>query len=584
MRRAGAFSVALLLASCAPAVVAPTAPPDAGRRLAARHGVVSSANPLASEAGLAMLEAGGNAVDAAVATAFAIGVVEPQMSGLGGSGAALVWMQANGHADYLDFYAAQNIEAFRAKPEAAVSGRPRPGDLRIVGVPGNVAGLLALHEKYGRLTRAQVMAPAIRLAADGFPINQVLAQFIEEDSVKLHRFDASWRLMWPDGHALEPGDRFRNPELAAALRTVAEQGRAGFYEGALARKVIDAMNAGGHPVRASDFASYRVRWMRPLCADYRGRSVLSAPPPQTGSQVLHTLELLAPHDPKALGLPTRSASAFDLLASSLRVGMADNRGNDDPEWRAVPAAGRVSAAFAASRSSLVGAGRAPRAIEAVDATPFDDAPPSATCAAYGPYGPATAPATGGPDDILNDGTQAETTHMSVVDADGNAVALTQTNSSTFGSGANVSGFFLNDSGYLFTPESLEATSPVPWRTRTSTISPTIVLEDGRVRMVVGAPGSGRIPTAIAQTMVYVLDYGMDPLEAVRMPRMFPSAANPSVQLEIGYDAAVLEQVRAMGYEPVALSSGYARIYMVVRVNGEWVGVADPRHNGEVRGY
>ncbi|MGD8278471.1 MAG: gamma-glutamyltransferase [Gemmatimonadota bacterium] len=582
MRSASAFAVAWL-AGCAPAMVATTAPPDAGRRLAAEHAMVSSANPLASEAGLAMLEAGGNAVDAAVATAFAIGVVEPQMSGLGGGGSALVWMQETGRAEYLDFYAAQNIEAFRAKPDAAVTGRPRPGDLRIVAVPGNVAGLLALHEKHGRLTRAQVVAPAIRLADGGFPVNQVLAQFIEQDSAKLHRFDASSRLMWPDGNALAPGARFRNPELAASLRTVADRGRPGFYEGELARKVVGAMNAGGHPVRVSDFAGYRVRWMRPLCADYRGRAVLSAPPPQTGSQVLHTLELIEPHDPVSLGLPTRSASAFDLLASVLRVGMADNRGNDDPAWTPVPAAGRVSAGFAASRSALVGAGRVPHAIEAADAARFDDAPPAAACAAYEPYGPAPAVAAGAPSDPLNDDAGAETTHISVVDADGNAVALTQTNSSTFGSGANVSGFFLNDSGYLFSPQSLQATAPVPWRTRTSTISPTIVLEDGRVRMVVGAPGSGRIPTAIAQTMVYVLDYGMDPMAAVRMPRMFPSATNPSVQLEIGYDAEVLEQVRSMGYEPAALSSGYARIYMVVRVGDEWVGVADPRHNGEVRG-
>ena len=185
-------------------------------------------------------------------------------------------------------------------------------------------------------------------------------------------------------------------------------------------------------------------------------------------------------------------------------------------------------------------GSAPRAIQAEDAARFDDAPPPAACVAYDPYGPAPAVSTGTLRDALNEDAGAETTHISVVDADGNAVALTQTNSSTFGSGANVSGFFLNDSGYQFTPESLQATSPVPWRTRTSTISPTIVLEDGRVRMVIGAPGSGRIPTAILQTMVYVLDYGMDPMEAVRMPRMFPSATNPSVQLEIGYDAGVLE--------------------------------------------
>jgi gamma-glutamyltranspeptidase/glutathione hydrolase len=178
----------------------------------------------------------------------------------------------------------------------------------------------------------------------------------------------------------------------------------------------------------------------------------------------------------------------------------------------------------------------------------------------------------------------ETTHISVVDNAGNAVALTQTNSTTFGSGANVAGFFLNDSGYRFTPESARQPARDGWRTRTSTIAPTIVLEGDRAHMVVGAPGGGRIPPAILQAMVYTLDYGLDPLEAIRMPRMFPSPSNVTVQLETGFSADVLERARAMGYEPAPPGGGYARLYMIVRREGRWIGVADPRHNGEVRGW
>jgi gamma-glutamyltranspeptidase/glutathione hydrolase len=177
----------------------------------------------------------------------------------------------------------------------------------------------------------------------------------------------------------------------------------------------------------------------------------------------------------------------------------------------------------------------------------------------------------------------ETTHISVVDGEGNAVALTQTNSTTFGSGAWVSGFFLNDSGFRFT-DANSAGGSSPWRTRTSTIAPTIVLENSRVRMVTGAPGSGRIPTEIVQTLVYVLDYGMDPLEALRMPRIFPSAGNPNVQLEHGFTPELLSAVRAMGYEPQAQSSSYARLYMIVRDGDRWIAVADPRHDGQPRGY
>ena len=178
----------------------------------------------------------------------------------------------------------------------------------------------------------------------------------------------------------------------------------------------------------------------------------------------------------------------------------------------------------------------------------------------------------------------ETTHLSVVDADGSAVSLSQTNSTIFGSGAWVAGFFLNDSGYRFQSDSSTMGGSSTWRTRTSTIAPTIVLENGRVRMVTGAPGSGRIPTEIAQTMVYVLDYGMDPIDALRMPRIYPAATSARVQLEHGFSPALLAAVRAMGYDPSAEGASHARLYMIVRSGDRWIAVSDPRHDGEPRGY
>ena len=343
-----ATTASLLLLGCSSyaATVSETAAPDLGKRLVAEQAAVSSANPLASEAGLEVLLAGGNAVDAAVATAFAVGVVEPQMSGLGGGGSALVWMQGDGHADYLDFYASQPVQAFRTLEDPAV-GATTP--LRIVGVPGDVAGLLALQERYGRLTRAQVMAPAIRLAQSGFPVNQILAQMIARDSVKLQQTAAGSDLLWPGGRPLGPGERIVNPELAASLRYVSQLGHAGFYQGQLARRVVAAMNAGGHPGTAEQFARYEPRWRRPLCAMYRGRVVLSAPPPQTGMQVIHTLKLLESYDLPSLGLPTRSAQAFDVMASALRNGMPLVGMNGDPSWANVPAVGVISDEFAAER-------------------------------------------------------------------------------------------------------------------------------------------------------------------------------------------------------------------------------------------
>ncbi len=585
-------------------------PADAGRRVEGANGVVASANALASEAGIAMLRAGGNAVDAAVATAFAIGVVEPQMSGLGGGGVANVWLQREKQSVYLDFYSSQPVDAWRghtgpaAVPvpageavglQGAAGSAPRePGDLRIVAIPGEVAGLLTLHGKYGSLPLATVMAPAIRLADEGFPVGQILAGFVASAEEKVRPFPEAHALLFPGGKPLQPGQILRNPVLAESLRRVASGGRRGFDEGPTAESLVAALNAGGHPARLQDLSAFEPQWRRPLCTDYRGYTVLSAPPPESGMQVLHGLELLEPLDLKAMGLPTRSAVAFDALVSAMRAGQSVSRANGDPDWVEVPARGIVSEAFAKTRRALVGAPTAPASVEPADARPFDRAVAPGACALYDSY-PAAPAVSGQPEsstpshDFDAAGERAgedtgETTHLSVVDKDGNAVALTQTNSSVWGSGGFAAGFFLNDSGFRFTDQNISAPSRRPWRIRQTTISPTIVLKGSAVDLVIGAPGGGRIPTEVLQVMVYILDYGLDPLEAVRMPRIFPSAGNTRVQLAHGFPPQLLQEIRARGYEPLAESAGYARLYLVKRMGGTWVGVSDPQHDGQPRAY
>jgi gamma-glutamyltranspeptidase/glutathione hydrolase len=585
-------------------------PVDRQNRVEAKNGVVSSANALASEAGIAMLRAGGNAVDAAVATAFAIGVVEPQMSGLGGSGVATIWFQGEKKVSFLDFYAAQPADAWRGHTEPAVSAPPaaaaaapipemagfeprKPGDLKGVAIPGEVAGLLTLHEKYGKLTLATVMAPAITLAEEGFPVGQILAGFIAGAEARMKPFPEAFALMFPDGKPLQPGQILRNPVLAASMRRVAIDGRKGFYEGPTAEALIKALNAGGHPARLEDLRGFEPQWKRPMCTDYRGYTVLSAPPPESGMQVIHGLEMLEPLNLKAMGLPTESAAAFDALVSAMRAGQATARSNGDPNWVQVPARGIASAEFAASRRALIGAPTAPPAVAPADAKPFDRAVPPGSCGLYDPYpsAPAVTGGTGEPQAAWFDafGERAgealgETTHMSVVDKDGNAVALTQTNSSVWGSAGFAAGFFLNDSGFRFSDQSVNAPSKSRWRIRQTTISPTIVLKGARVDLVIGAPGGGRIPTEVLQVMVYILDYGLDPLDAVTMPRIYPTAGNTRVQLAHGFTPQFLKDIRARGYEPLAESAGYARLYLVARRGGKWVGVADPQHDGQPRGY
>lgn len=570
-----------------------TLAPDLGHRLEAAHAVVTSAHPRASEAGVEMLRRGGNAVDAAVATAFTVSVGEPQMSGMGGGGSMLIWLQKEGRAEYVDFYSAQRPSSWRGL-SASDPGRR---ELRGVAIPGEVAGLLEAHERYGKLTREEVMAPAIRLAEEGFPVNQILAQMIRVDSAKLSRYPTSRAAFFPEGHALGPGDILRQPELAATLRAVAAGGRAAFYEGPIAATLVRELNAGGHPATVADLAAFRPQWKRPLCGDYRGLAVLSAPPPQTGHQVIHTLELLEPYDLGSLGLPTQSARAFDVLTSAMRVGLSVARYGEDPRWREAPVVGATSSGYAESRRGAVGSGRAAERVQAEDPAPYEGATPAAVCAPLEPYsGASAASAAGSAAAAFQDWSAAqgepggETTHLSVVDADGNAVALTQTNSSTFGIGErSAAGFMLNDSGIDFARDTVLAgiaarSGSGEFWTRRSTIAPTIVLRDGKVAMVVGAPGGGRIPTEIVQNMVYVLDYGLDPLAALRLPRIFPSAANSLVQLEHGFPARVLGEIRGMGYGPAPESFGYARLYMITRSGNSWIGVSDPRHDGEVRGY
>ncbi len=569
---------ALALAACHNAPAAErTLAPDLGRRLVADHGMVTSASPYASEAGLEILRQGGNAVDAAVATAFAIGVAEPEMSGVGGSGAMVIWTQSAHKVDFLDFYAAQPTARFKA---ANAIGRDSTTPLRIVGIPGNVAGLLAAHEKYGKLPRATVMAPAIRLAAEGYPMYQVLADFIAMDSAALKRDPVARSLFWPGGHILGMGDHYANPALAAVLRRIAEQGRDGFYKGETARAVVARMNEGGHPATLDDFAAYQPNWRRPLCTDYRGEVVLSAPPPEGGMQVLTSLSLLERFDMKSLGLPTSSPRAFDAMTSAMRIAQASARVNSDPRWQMVPARGMISDAFAAQWADVVGTGHAADTIRPRDARAYDAATPAA-CAPYDPY-PAAAAAAEQEGPLHPAG--GETTHIAVVDNDGNAVSVTVTNSSAFGSRAAVLGFFLNDSGWLFRQADFARTDAPAWRTRITTIAPSIFLRDGRVQMVVGSPGGGRIPLAMLQVISYVVDYGLDPLEAVRMPRIYPTAQSTRVEIENGFEPSLLAGIRAMGYEPIPQGFGYARLYLIVRVGNHWVGAADPRHDGEVRGY
>lgn len=541
-----------------------TLPPDLGQRLVTQQAMVSSARPSASKIGAGIMKKGGNAVDAAVATAFAVSVEEPEMSGLGGGGCMVVWLNEKKEAVFIDFYASKRAQTYKD-----ITKKDKKGlDLLSVAIPGYVAGLLYAQKKYGNLTRQEVMQPAIELAKKGFPMYKSLARYIKEDATKLERYRGA-SLYLPDGEPYPIGKIFKQITLAKTLELIAENGSSAFYDGALTDDMIEVMNEGGNPVTRVDFRDYKVRInKKPLTSTYKKWIVLSAPPPQTGMEIIEGLNLLEPFNMKKIGLPTRSDSAFKILTTVLRAGRADDDYIEDSRWKNVPAQILTSKQYAKQRASSIFQFPVPHSMDPGDLSKFKSSVHSNS------YREKT----------IND---HNTTSISVVDPEGNAVALTQTNSSLFGSGAWVNGFFLNNSGYNFAgtqPDSSFETQS-EYRTRRSTIAPTIILSpDSTVKLVIGAPGGGRIPTAIVSNIVYNLDYDMDPRAAVRMPRIYPFVNSPIVQIETGFSGSVLNSARKIGYKFSTSYPSKARIYVIKKSNGYWIGAADPRHEGGVAGY
>lgn len=548
-----------------------------GQRGVATHGMVTAAHPLASEAGIEMLRRGGNAVDAAVAAGFVIGVVEPMMSGIGGSGSMLIWDADRGRAEYLDFYASAPAGAY---PGMDIRKHPA----RLVAVPGAVKGLLEAHERFGVLSREEVMAPAIRLAREGFPVSPLLARTIADDSIKLTRPGRAQEIFWPDMRPLRAGELLVQPELAATLERISHQGARGFYEGPVADEIVRVLAEGENPITTDDLVDYEPIWRRPVCGTFRGHVVLSSPPPQGGMQVVETLHLLDRSNLADEGWPVTEVAAFHTLASALRIGIADRQTFlGDPERSAIPAAGLTSPEYANERMipAVV-----PDRVTAGDPWDEDALPPSEACAPFDPVGPASGPRSAA-GSAGSDTRGGETTHLSVVDSHGNAVALTLTQGAYFGSGIWAAGTFLNNAMSIFSSADKGPNQIRPGARPTSTTTPTILLRDGEVQMVVGSPGGGRIPPAVVQSIVYVLEYGLDPLDALRMPRMQPQASTRKVELEQGFTGAVLGEANAMDYEIEVyppLSLYFGGVHLIVRRDGQWIGAADPRRDGQVRGY
>ncbi len=537
-----------------------------------------------------MLDAGGTAVDAAVATGFALHVLEPMMSGPGGGGSMTLWDPTTETADFVDFYASAGADpdhGLNAVPDSVLQKNRE----RIAAVPGSVAGLLSAHRKYGALSRERVLAPAIRLAREGFPVHPLFARIIDNYEHRLTYDEDAAAIFYPDGKPLQAGDHLERPKLARTLERIADEGRDGFYEGPVARALVDQLQAGGNPLTMADFANFEARWRKPLCGTYGSYTVLSATPSLNGAEVIETLNLLDPYDLPTLGLPARNQEALGRVVDAIRLARADRlRWIGDPDETGVPAVGLASPAFADQRRAHIG-GPVPDSLGAGNPWPLEESGRPDACGALGSFPPTSLPRPE-PAAVETDTTSppgGHTTHISVVDAEGRAVSLTETMGLYFGSAVYENGVFLNSAALNFTSpdERPVANRRAGRRTPRSSTAPTLLLEDDQVRLVVGSPGSGRIPAAIVHMAVYTLDYGLDPATAVQMPRVYPLVDTSVVRIEGGVAAPALAALRDRGYDletyaPFDLYFG--GVHMVyVNDEGRRIGVADPRRYGTARG-
>ena len=512
--------------------------------------MIVAPQPLAAEAGLQVLAEGGTAVDAAVACAFVQGVVDPQMCGIGGCCVMAVHTPANGETRVLEFYARAGslvrpdqweklfIREAADRYGYVLEGWVNDAGYQAVGVPGTVAGLAEAHTRYGKLPWARLLEPAIAAARDGFAVNGNLygawTGWDSPDTVRMRDrislTPASREQYTRDGDLLQPGDLIRSSEYAATLERLAREGASDFYEGETADRIArDFAEHGGHITR-EDLASFRVRVAEPVRGDYRGRAIEAAGPPAGGMTLLQMLNYLEGFDLAAAGWP--SAEAARRRVEAMAWAFEDREKHlADPEFAEVPVERLTDKQYAAAAR--------------------------------------TAHDTG-------------TTHVCVIDGGGTAVSLTHTLGSSSGVVTPGLGFTYNNYMNCFDPRPGRVNSLAPGKTRITMMVPALVFRDGRLEIVLGAPGGTKIVTGVLQTLLNLVDHGMDPVNAVSAARI--DFQGETIQAEQRIPAAILDALAASGYpvvrRPFSYDSYFSRVQVIrVGADGSLAGASDPRKDG-----
>ena len=529
----------------------------------AENGMVASQEAEATRIGVAILQAGGNAVDATVAVGFALAVTLPRAGNLGGGGFMMIHEAKSGETVALDFRemapAAATRDMYLDDQGEVDAARARFSHLS-VGVPGSVAGLALASEKYGSLPLAQVMAPAIRLAEQGIVVTAGLAESLEARRERLSRWPAAKAIFFKaDGGAYRPGERLVQGDLAWSLKLIAARGPAAFYQGAIAEKIAANMAANGGLITEADLAAYRPVLRRPATGSYHGYQIASMPPPSSGG--VHLVQILNMLEGYLIGALGHNGSAtIHLMVEAMKLAYADRSKHlGDPDFWKVPVAGLTAKPYAAQLRKRIDATRAAAAAEIA---PGDPAPYESN----------------------------ETTHFSVMDRQGNVVSATYTINFSYGTGivAPGTGILLNNEMDDFSskpgvPNAYgliggAANAIEPAKRPLSSMTPTILFKDGKPVLATGSPGGSRIITTVLQIILNVVDHGMNIAAATAVPRVHHQWLPDELRVEQGLSPDTLKALEALGHK-VVVKNAMGSTQSILRGEAGFTGASDPRRPG-----
>lgn len=523
------------------------------RHASGNQGVVTTANPLVSKIGLEILKQGGNAVDAATAVSFALGLIEPAASGIGGCG-YLLYLPQEGEPVFID-YRSSAPELFSPEQFMDMSEDERKNTVHGAGVPGAVDGWLSLWEMHGSMELDEILKPVIAIAETGYQVTPYMAKLLVDNYAKLSGDKALEELYINEGFPYSEGEIIKNESYARTLKLIAEQGRDVFYNGEIAQSIADVSSDKGAAISLDDLSGYKAIVAEPIKGIYRGYTVISSAPSSSGgTTIIEALNILENFDIASLG--QNSAKTLHLMAESFKLSKTDSyKYVGDPKFNDIPLEILLSKEYAKERAALIS--------EESVLTDIQEG-----VAGY---------------------ESPSTTHFAIADKDNNVITVTNTLGTYFGCGTGVEGrgFSLDNQMFDFSVSDWEVNFPEAGKRPRSSMSPTIILDsEGRVLAALGSPGGEAIPTTLVQVIVNIIDFNMDIQEAIESPRIFQNYTGALVcEGNLGQD--VIGELEEIGHIIEKRNSNdpfFGGVQAVLRKNGSWCGGADPRRDGKALAY